>query len=144
MLNIRTQIRTYLNPSKRIRSRIRSKNIRTVLIPRQGTKTVVHCKVNHNCIKQPGHSNTTGEFGPELGACITCRSGQNSKARQGHTHTHSLQLHACNKPCMETLKSQQLLNTKQAAENQYALLITYSVWGNLYILLIYRCGSVCK
>ena len=33
MLNIRTQIRTYLNPSKQIRFRIRSKNIRTVFIP---------------------------------------------------------------------------------------------------------------
>ena len=32
MLNIRTQIRTDLNLSKRIRSRIRSKNIRTVFI----------------------------------------------------------------------------------------------------------------
>ena len=137
MLNIRTQIRTYLNPSKRIRSRIRSKNIRTVLIPRQGTKTVVHCKVNHNCIKQPGHSNTTGEFGPELGVCITCRSGQNSKARQGHTH--SLQLHACNKPCMETLKSQQLLNTKQAAENYLWHTILIYIANNIFSLgqLIY-------
>jgi hypothetical protein len=33
MLNIRTRIRTNLNPSKRIRSRIRSENIRTVFIP---------------------------------------------------------------------------------------------------------------
>jgi len=33
MLNIRTRIRTDLNISKRIRSRIRSENIRTVFIP---------------------------------------------------------------------------------------------------------------
>jgi len=33
MLNIRTRIRTDLNPSKRIQSRIRSENIRTVFIP---------------------------------------------------------------------------------------------------------------
>jgi hypothetical protein len=33
MLNIRTRIRTDLNPSKRIRSRIRSENICTVFIP---------------------------------------------------------------------------------------------------------------
>jgi len=33
MLNIRIRIRTDLNPSKRIRSRIRSENIRTVFIP---------------------------------------------------------------------------------------------------------------
>jgi hypothetical protein len=33
MLNIRTRIWTDLNPSKRIRSRIRSENIRTVFIP---------------------------------------------------------------------------------------------------------------
>ena len=35
MLNIRTRIRTDLNLSKRIRSRIRSENIRTVFIPIQ-------------------------------------------------------------------------------------------------------------
>jgi hypothetical protein len=34
MLNIRTRIRTDLNPSKRIRSQIRSKNIRTVFTPK--------------------------------------------------------------------------------------------------------------
>jgi hypothetical protein len=33
MLNIRTRIWTDLNPSKRISSRIRSENIRTVFIP---------------------------------------------------------------------------------------------------------------
>ena len=33
MLDIRTRIRTNLNPSKRIQFRIRSKNIRTVFIP---------------------------------------------------------------------------------------------------------------
>jgi hypothetical protein len=33
MLNIRIRIRIDLNPSKRIRSRIRSENIRTVFIP---------------------------------------------------------------------------------------------------------------
>jgi hypothetical protein len=33
MFNIRTQIRTDLNPSKRIRSRIRPENIRTIFIP---------------------------------------------------------------------------------------------------------------
>ena len=33
MLNIQTRIRTDLNPSKRIRSRIRSENIHTVFIP---------------------------------------------------------------------------------------------------------------
>jgi hypothetical protein len=32
MLNIRTRIQTDLNPSKRIRSRIRSENVRTVFI----------------------------------------------------------------------------------------------------------------
>jgi hypothetical protein len=33
MLNIRTRIRTNYNPSKRIRSRIRSENIRTIFLP---------------------------------------------------------------------------------------------------------------
>ena len=50
-----------------------------------GTQTVVHGRVNHNCIKQPGHSDTIEDFGPVLGACITCRSGQ-TKDRDTHTH----------------------------------------------------------
>ena len=33
MLDIQTRIRTYLNPSKRIRFRIRSENIRSIFIP---------------------------------------------------------------------------------------------------------------
>ena len=44
MLDIRTRIRTDLNPSKRIRFRIRSKNIRTVFIPRDGALLVTLCE----------------------------------------------------------------------------------------------------
>jgi hypothetical protein len=40
MLNIRTRIWTDLNPSKRIRSRIRSENICTVFIPTYEQSTV--------------------------------------------------------------------------------------------------------
>ena len=40
MLNIQTRIRTDLNPFKRIRSRIRSENIRTVFIPTYSSEAV--------------------------------------------------------------------------------------------------------
>ena len=39
MLDIRTRIRIDLNPSKRIRFRIRSENIHTVFIPTEEKKT---------------------------------------------------------------------------------------------------------
>ena len=45
MLDIRTRIRTDLNPSKRIRFRIRSKNIRTVFIPAHTSC----CSMAHEC-----------------------------------------------------------------------------------------------
>ena len=75
-----------------------------------GTQTVVHGKVNHNCIKQPGHSDTIEDFGPVLGACITCRSGQ---TKDRDTHTHSLQLHVTNN-VWELPTDPHQLNTKQA------------------------------
>jgi hypothetical protein len=101
---------------------------------------VVHGKVNPNCIKQPGHSNPIEEFGPELGVCFTCRSGQ-TKDRDTHA-----QLHATNhgmggpqtvakllkrQPKMEDHKA--TLNTNHACT---LLLAAYPVWGrNLYIYI---------
>ena len=54
MLNIQTRIRTYLNPSKWIRSRIRSENIRTVFTPTSyhsvlARTIVVHRRVLKSC-----------------------------------------------------------------------------------------------
>ena len=52
MLNIRTRIRTDLNLSKRIRSRIRSENIRTVFIPKaRGVQSRDYVDRSEECVR---------------------------------------------------------------------------------------------